>query len=248
MFTQDKLETVYHIFKEEKVSEIRNESIYIDSNNNILSNTKINNNFYKYFLNRNNYNHKKYFWLLGGCSTISIRREFIDDDIKHMKIAADVYIAISALCKSENEYVLLYGKPLTYYKVHSQNSSRPHILEEKLIFTKSFLEDTGKINNKFYNCGKEVRKTVKFPYLSYKLLYSLFVLYLTDKDRKLEENLEFSFRDKIFLFNPFNIPPQKSIIKYILASGFLLLPSSARFYLFKFLQKHSNIVNKILEI
>ena len=248
IFTQDKLEEVYYIFKEGKVSEVRNEVIYIDSNNNILFNsTIIDNSYYKYFVGKYNYNHKKYFWMLGGDSCISIKREFIDDDIKYQNRIVDVYLTINALCKSEYEDVLFYGKPLTYYRVHSQNSSRPRALEEKIILTKNYLEDLERMYNKFYNCGKGVRKTLKFSLLSNKVLYYLFELYLT-KDRKIEEDFKFSFSDKIFLFNPFNKPPQKSIIKYILASGFLLLPSSARFYLFKFLQKHSNIVNKILEI
>jgi len=249
MFTQDKLEEVYDIFKEEKVSEIRNGAYFIDSDKyNILLDPKTDNNFYKYFVGKYNYNHKKYFWILGGDSCISIKREFIDDDLKYQNRIVDVYLTIDALCKSENEAVLFSGKPLTYYRVHSQNTSRPRTLEEKLILIKSYLEDNERIYNKFYNCGKEVRKTLKFSLLNYKLLYYLFELYLIDKDKKLEKDFEFSFGDKIFLFNPLNKPPQKSIIKYILASGFLLLPSSMRFQLFRFLRKHSSIVNKMLEI
>jgi len=247
MFTQDKLENVCQIFKEEKVSEIRNEVIYVDSNNNALSSSKINNN-YKYLVNRYNYNHKKYFLISGLDSAISIKREFIDD-IKYLKIAVDIYSTISAICKSENEYVLFYGKPLTYYRIHSQNTwTGSHTLEEKLMLTKSYLEDFERIYNKFYNCEREARKTQKFFLLKTKFLYYLYELYLTDEEKKLEEDLEFSFIDKIFLLDPLNKPPERSIIKHIVASGFLLLPSTMRFHLFKFLQKHSKIINKMLEI
>ena len=246
MFTQDKLENVYHIFKEEKVSEIRNEVIYVDSNNNILFSSKTDYN-YKYFVNRYNYNHKKYFWLLGANSCISMRRELISDDVKYLKIAVDIYLTISAICKKE-EQVLLYGKPLTYYRVHSQNSNRSRTLEVKLILMKSHFEDHQTMYNRFYSCEKELGRTLKFYLLNYKLLYYLFQSYLTDKYKKLEGDLEFSLTDKIFLLDRFNKPPRKSRVKYILASSFLLLPSSIRFHLFKFLRKHSNIVNKILEI
>jgi len=34
----------------------------------------------------------------------------------------------------------------------------------------------------------------------------------------------------------------------LLASGFLFLPSIIRFHLFKFLQRHSNVINRILRI
>ena len=245
MFTQDKLETVYHIFKEEKVSEIRNEVIYIDSNNNVLSSSKINNNIYKYFVNKYNYNNKKYFRILGLDSCISIKRELIDEDIKHQKIVVDIYLTINAICKSD-EYTLFYGKPLTYYRIHAQNVTKPRNLEEEMKLAEINLEDQEKLYSRFNSCGREVRKTLRLFLLYSKLIYYLLELYFTDKDKELERDIKFSFNDRIFLLNPFNKPHRKYIIKGILASGFLFLPSDMRFHLFKFLQKHSNITNKTL--
>ena len=249
MFTQDKLENVYNIFKEEKINEIRNEILFIDSNNNILSNPIINNNFYKYYVNKYNYELKKYFYILGGNSCISVNRELLDEDIKYYKIAVDIYMAINAICKSEDKNVLYYGKPLTYYRIHPQNTVRRfNTLEQHMILTKSYLEDHERLYNKFYNCGKEIRKTTRLFHLSYKFGYYLLNLYLSDKVKKLGEELDFSFDDKVFLFNPFNKPRRKHIALGFLAGGFLLLPSAIRFRLFKFLQKHTKMIDKIIGI
>ena len=247
MFTQDKLETIYHIFNKEKVSEIRNEVYFIDSNGNILSSSKENNNYYKYFVNKYNYNHKKYFYVLTVDSCISIKRELINDDIKNQHLIVDLYLTVSAICKSKNENVLFYGKPLTYYRIHSQNFGRPHKLEEKANLIRIHLEELEKLYNKFYNCGKEIEKTLRFRLLYSKFMYYLLEHYLID-DNKAFNNIKFSFNDRIFLFNPFNKPSLESIIKGILASSFLFLPSTVRFHLFKFIQKHSKILDKILEI
>ena len=246
MFTQDKLEKVYHIFNEEKISSIRNDAYLIDSNNNILSNN-LNTNIYKYFVNKHNYNHRKYFNMLTIDSCISIKRELIDDDIKNQHRIVDLYLTVNAICKSENENVLFYGEPLTYYRIHSQNSTRPHKLEEKENLIKNHLEDLEKLYNKFYNCGKEIEKTLKLPLLYSKFMHYLLEYYLID-DNKAYSNIKFSFDDRIFLLNPFNKPRLESAIKGILASSFLFLPSIVRFHLFKFIQKHTKIVNKILEI
>jgi len=248
MFTQDKLENIYNIFNEEKVDEVRNEVYLIDSSNNILSNSMMESNPYKYFVNRYNYDYKKYFYILGGDSCISIRREFIDNDIKYQNRIVDIYLTFSVICKSKSYNTLFYGKPMAYYRFHSQNSTRTDTLERKIDMTKNYLEDSERLYNKFYNRGKEVRKTLKLSLLTSKLLYYLLELYLIDKDRELGREFEFSFSDKIFLFDPFNKPRREFVTKGLLVSGFLLLPSSTRFHLFKFLQKHSNIVNKILEI
>jgi len=241
LFTQDKLENVYNIFNEEKISEVRNRVYIIDSNNNILFSSKIDNN-YKYFVNRYNYNHGKYFYMLGVNSCISIKRELIGDDVRYLKIAVDIYLTINAICKSENENVLFYGKPLTYFRIHSQNSTRPHTLEESMNLTGNYLKDYEKLYDKFYNCGKEVRNTLRLFLLYSKLDYYLTKLRIAEKDKELEKDFKFSFNDKIFFLDPFNKPRREFIIKGILASGFLFLPSTIRFHLFKFLQKHTNIV------
>jgi len=251
-FKEEKLEIVYNIFKEEKVSEIRNEAIYIDSYNNILSNPKIDNNIYKYYINRFNYKYKKYFSMLLGNSYISINKEFIDNDIKHQKIVVDVYLGFSAICKSKDKNVLLYGNPLTYYRLHTQNASKPRLqtLEERNKIIESYLEDHERSYNKFYNCGKEIRNHIKFLLLYTKFSYYLYELYSTDKQERLEleKNFKFSIGDKIFLFYPFNKPQRKFIINGILGSSFLILPSNLRFHLFKFLQKHSSVLNKVVNV
>lgn len=246
MFTQDKLEDIYNIFNSEKVDEVRNEVYFIDSNNNILSNSKINNNIYKYLINKYNYNHKKFFYMLGANSCISIKRELIDEGIKYQKIVVDIYLTFNAICKSNTGNVLFYGKPLTYYRLHSQNSTKPDVPEKRIRLTESQLRDSERLYSKFYNCGKEIRNSLKLFLLSSKLNYYLLELYLADKDKKLTNHPKFSFSDKIFLSNPFNKPRQEYAIKGLLVSGFLFLPSSVRFHLFKFIQKHSNIVNEIL--
>ena len=246
MFTQNKLEEVYHIFKEERVSGIRNAHLYIDSNNNILFNPINDNNIYRYFVNRYNYNHKKYFYLLGVDSCISIRRELIDEDIKYQNRIIDTYLTISAICKTEDMKALFYGKPLTYYRIHSQNTSMPRTLEDIVNLKKNYLEDEERIYNKFYNCGKEIRKTLKLRFLGTKLGYYLLSLYLTDKD--IGKDFSFSLSDRVFLLNPFNKTRRKYITLGLLATVFLSLPSNLRFRLFKFLQKHSSIIDKLLEI
>jgi len=245
MFTQSKLEEVYQIFKEEKVSEVRNEVYFIDSNNNILSSPSI---VYKYFVNKYNYNHKKYFYILAEDSCISIKREFIDEDIKYQNRIVDIYLTINAICKSQDENVFLYGKPLTYFRVHPQSTISLNTLKEKINITKNYLEDQERLYNKFYNCGKEIRKTLRLFLLNTKFKFYLLELYLMNENKKLEKEVQFSFSDKVFLFNPFNKPSREYMTRDLLASGFLLLPSTVRFHLFKFLQRHSNIVNKILGI
>ena len=247
MFTQDKLETVYHIFKEEKVSGIRDNVHFINANGVILSSSKENNSVYKYLVNRYNYNHKKYSNMLIVDSCISIKRELIDEDIKYLNRVVDMYLTIAAICKGEDEYALFYGKPLTYYRIHAQNYSRPNSIKERINLMESRLEDYEKLYSKFNNCGKEVRKTLKLPLLYSKLMYYLLELYLADEDKKLRENFNFSFSDKIFLFNPFNKLYSKSVIRGVFVSSFLLLPSSVRFRLFKFLQRRTNIISKIIE-
>ena len=247
MFTQDKLGNIYTIFKKEKVSEVRNETIYIDSNNNILS-TKINNYNYKYYVNRYNYNHKKYFHLIALNSCISIKRDLIDEDIKRQKIVVDIYLSTSAICKNNEENVLFYGKPLTYYRVHPQNFTSPRTINEKIYFTENNLRDLQRIYDKFYSCGKEIRKTLKLYLLIPKLGNYLLELYRTSEEKEMRNDIKFSFDDKMFLLNPFNKLRKEAVIKGILASGFLFLPSNIRFRLFKFLQEHSNIINKMLEI
>ena len=246
MFTQNKLEEVYHIFKEERVSGMRNAHFYIDSNNNILFNPINDNNFYRWFVNKYNYNHKKYFYLFGVHSCISIRRELIDEDIKYQNLIGDTYLMISAICKSEDMKALFYGKPLTYYRVHSQNTSIPRTLEDVVNLKKNYLEDEERIYNKFYSCGKEMRKTLKLRFLGTKLGYYLLSIYLTDKD--VGKEFKFSLSDRIFLLSPFNKTRRKYITLGFLAAGFLSLPLGLRFRLFKFLQKHSSIINKMLEI
>ena len=255
IFKEEKLEIVNNIFKEEKVGEIRNEAIYIDSYNNILFNPNISNNIYKYYINRFNYKYKKYLFKLGFNSNISINKEFIDNDIKHQKISVDMYLAFSAICKSNDKNVLLYGNPLTYYRLHSENASeyyrlhsenasispKSQTLEKKVEIAKSYLEDHERLYNKFYNCGKEIRNSIKFLILDAKFIYYLLELYSTVKQERLElqKNFKFSVDDKIFLLNPFNKPQLKFIIRGILAFGFLSLPPGLRFHLFKFFQRQA---------
>jgi len=245
MFTQDKLENIYAIFKNEKVSEVRNETIHIDSNNNILS-TKVDN--YKYYINSYNYNHKKYFHLIALNSCISIKRDLINEDIKRLKIVVDIYLSINAICKNNDENILFYGKPLTYYRVHPQNFTSPRTIEEKIYFTENNLLDLQRIYEKFYSCGKEIRKTLKLYLLIPKLGNYLLELYRTNEEKEISNDIKFSFDEKMFLLNPFNKLQKEAVIKGIIASSFLILPSNVRFRLFKFLQKHSNIINKMLEI
>jgi len=245
MFTQNKLTIIYNIFNQEKVSEVHNGAYSIDSNNNVLS---YSNDVYKYYVNRYNYKHKRYIYLLGFNSCISIKRELIDNDIKYQKIAVDIYLTLNAICKSKDKNVLFYDMLLTYYRSHSQNSTNIRTSEKKITLMESLLEDHERLYNKFYICSKEVRKTLKLLLLSSKLNYYLLKLYLTDENEKLGKDLKFSFSDKIFLLDPFNKLGPKHVIEGILSSGFLFLPSSTRFHLFKFLQNHTNIINKILKI
>ena len=252
MFREEKLEVVYNIFREEKVSEIHNEAIYIDSYNNILSNPKINNNIYKYYINRFNYKYKKHFDMIGGNSNISISKELIDNDIKYQKIVVDMYLSFSAICKSEDKKVLLYGNPLTYYREHSQRASKlskSQTLEERIKLAETSVEDRERLYNKFYNCGEEIRNHINFMRLYGKFRYYLLKLYSLDNQEELllERYTKFSINDKIFLLNPFNKPQRRYITRGILASGFLFLPAVLRFYIFKFFQRHSRVLNNLLK-
>jgi len=245
MFTQDKLDNVYRIFSEDKVSEVHNAIYVIDSNNKVISDLG---GAYEYYVNKDNYIHKKYAYILGLDSCISIRREFIDNGIKYQKILLDVYLTISAICKSEDKNVLFYGKPLTYYRIHSQNTMNTYAPEKRIALMGSIIEDYETLYNKFYTCNKEVKKTLKLLFLRSKLGYYLLKLYLAEKNEKLEKDLKFSFSDKLFLLDPFNKPYQKHVIEGLLSSGFLFLPSSVRFHLFKLLQKRTKIIDKIIGI
>mgnify|MGYP001772517756 FL=1 len=245
MFTQDKLDNVYRIFSEDKVSEVHNAIYVIDSNNNILSNLG---GVYEYYVNKDNYIHKKYAYILGLDSCISIKRELIDNGIEYQKILLDVYLTISAICKSEDKNVLFYGKPLTYYRIHSQNTMNTYAPEKRIALMESIIEDYETLYNKFYTCSKEIKKTLKLLFLNSKLRYYLLKLYLTEENEKIEKDLKFSFSDKLFLLDPFNKPRKEFIVKGILASSFLFLPSSARFHLLKFMHTHLKTIDKMLEI
>ena len=71
----------------------------------LFSSFKENNNVYKYFINRYNYNHKNSIMLIID-SCISIEREFIDEDIKYQNRIFNIYLTANAICNNKNVNVI----------------------------------------------------------------------------------------------------------------------------------------------
>ncbi len=245
IYAPNKLEEVYKIFNSMKVGGARNNFHIIDANGRILKKYD-NMQSFSYLVNNENYNHLKYFYNLGGNSAISIRRELINDDIKNIELACDIYLAFSAICSETYSGYLIFSEPLTLYRVHSQNNSNPKSLEHKVNFSVRSFQDHKKLYEKFGSCSKEVNKTLKFLLLNYKLSLYFLDLYLSQNHEHLidKNEINFSAWEKLFIMNPTNNPISKYTLKVISAGLFLFLPPIIRENFLKYLYKSKTITKR----
>ncbi|QXJ32665.1 glycosyltransferase family A protein [Saccharolobus shibatae] len=214
-YNLERLAYIHKIFQSKKLSGFRNLHYNIDKNGNIIGKEEMDISEEE-IVNSQNYKLKRYYNHLGNNSSIALRREAIDDDVKKIELALDIYFSISSICSDGYYYSPNY---LTYYRIHTQNTSMSKNLIRRAKSALRNLSDFQLMYNK-YKCSKEIEKTVRLFLLLHKTQLSIYSLFPELNIPK----VNLTVYDKLFLLNPLN-HPDKNARRACLKMLILSLPS-----------------------
>ncbi|MEM0220213.1 MAG: glycosyltransferase [Thermoproteota archaeon] len=221
MYDNNRLKIVYNTFKEKKIGGFRNQLILIDQSGNRIGERGVKEDV---LLNPKTYNHRKHVKLLFNNSSIAVRRELIEPEIKSMKPVIDNYLAFTSMCNKHYEGLYQVKDRLTFYRVHSQNTSKFSFDSKAVILISRWLQDYNLIYNKFRGCSKEIDKTLMLYISSSKV--SIYLLTLSS-NQKPEVNL--TTQEKMIFSNPcINPYSLKRKIRRTSLGLVLLLPNPLR--------------------
>ncbi|MCW1302759.1 MAG: glycosyltransferase family A protein, partial [Candidatus Rehaiarchaeum fermentans] len=199
MYDENRLKVVYNAFKERKIGGFKNQLILIDQfGNKIGFNNKIGEIEIKEdeLLNPKTYNYHKHFMPLVNSSSIALRRDLIDPDLKSIELVIDDYFAFISICNKLYEGLYHVKDKLTLYRVHPLNTSNPLSLSQRVSFYSRHLHDFELFYNKFKDCSKEVKKRLEFFRISDKLTYYRLYLLLNGKS---PPDMDFTLGEKLEL-------------------------------------------------
>ncbi|MCW1302644.1 MAG: glycosyltransferase, partial [Candidatus Rehaiarchaeum fermentans] len=91
MYNENRLKVVYNAFKERRIGGFKNQQILIDKLGNKIKEEELKENV---LLNSKTYNYRKnYPDIFNNSSSIALRRDIIDDDLKSIELSVDTYYA-----------------------------------------------------------------------------------------------------------------------------------------------------------
>ncbi|AEB95026.1 glycosyl transferase family protein [Metallosphaera cuprina Ar-4] len=192
MYDENRLQVINDAFKERKIGGFRNQVILIDQFGNKtkeeLKEDEI--------LNPKTYNHRKHFMPLVNNSSIALKRDLIDPDLKSIDLVVDTYFVFTSICNKLYEGLYHVKDKLTIYRLHSLNTGNPSTLSQRVSNFGRFLHDYDLFFNKFKDCSKEVKKSLEFYRISSKLNYYRSYLLL---NRKSSPDMDFTLGEKLQL-------------------------------------------------
>ncbi|MCW1302701.1 MAG: glycosyltransferase family 2 protein [Candidatus Rehaiarchaeum fermentans] len=225
MYDENRLKVVYNAFKERRIGGFKNQVILIDQFGNKIREIEIKEDE---LLNTKTYNYRKRFMLLINSSSIALRRDLIDPDLKSIELAVDTYFVFTSICNKLYEGLYHVKDKLTLYRVHLHNTSNPLSLSQRVSHLNRDLHDYELLYNKFKDCSKEVKKRLEFNRISSKLNYYGSYLLLNGKS---PPDIDFTLYEKLQLLTilfVFDIWPFKVNLAKTIAGLVLFLPSPIR--------------------
>ncbi|MEM0243594.1 MAG: glycosyltransferase [Candidatus Aenigmatarchaeota archaeon] len=193
MYDENRLKVVYNAFKERRIGGFRNSLILIDQFGNKIGEREIKEDV---LLNPKTYNHRKHLMSLFNNSSIALRRDLIDPDLKSVELSPDIYFAFTSICNKLYEGLYHVKDKLTFYRLHSLNVSNPSSLSQRVSSFGRFLQDSELFYNKFKDCSKEVEKRLEYGRIRKKLDYYGFYLLLNGKS---PPDIDFTLYEKLEL-------------------------------------------------
>ncbi|MCW1302721.1 MAG: glycosyltransferase, partial [Candidatus Rehaiarchaeum fermentans] len=119
MYNENRLKVVYNAFKDRRIGGFRNSLIFIDKSGNKIKEEELKEDV---LLNLKTYNYRKNYPDIFNNSSIALRRDIIDDDLKSIELSVDTYYAITSICNQNYEGYYLSKEKLTIYRFHPLNS------------------------------------------------------------------------------------------------------------------------------
>ncbi|MCW1302563.1 MAG: glycosyltransferase [Candidatus Rehaiarchaeum fermentans] len=193
MYDENRLKIVYNAFKDRKIGGIKNQLILIDQFGNKIGERGIKKDI---LLNPKTYNHRKHTRLLFNNSSIALRRDLIDPDLKYVELVVDTYLTFVSICNKLYEGLYHVKDKLTLYRVHPLNATNPLTLLQRVSFYGRFLHDYELFYNKFKDCSKEVKKRTEIARIGNKLQYYGSYLLLNGKS---PPEMDFTLYEKLQL-------------------------------------------------
>ncbi|MEM4971910.1 MAG: glycosyltransferase, partial [Sulfolobales archaeon] len=193
MYNENRLKIVYNAFKDRKIGGFRNQLILIDQFGDKIGERGIKEDE---LLNPKTYRHRKHTKLLINNSSIALRRELIDPDLKSIELVVDTYFAFTSICNKLYEGLYHVKDKLTLYRVHLHNTTNPLTLLQRVSFYGRYLHDYELFYNKFKDCSKEVKKRTEIARIGNKLQYYGSYLLLNGKS---PPEMDFTLYEKLQL-------------------------------------------------
>ncbi|MCW1302597.1 MAG: glycosyltransferase [Candidatus Rehaiarchaeum fermentans] len=222
MYNENRLKVVYNAFKDMKIGGFRNAVILIDKLGNKIKEEEIKEDE---ILNPKTYNHRKHYMPFVNNSSIALRRDLIDPDLKSIVLMIDVYFAFISICNKLYEGLYNVKDKLTFYRLHSLNVSNPLSLSQRVSFNSRHLHESELIFNKFKECSKEVKKSLEFYRIDDKLNYYRLYLLLNGKS---PPDMDFTLGEKLQLLTIPTRLPFDLKLAIVLTGLVLFLPKSIR--------------------
>ncbi|AWR98167.1 glycosyltransferase [Acidianus sulfidivorans JP7] len=225
LYHSERLQIIYNTFKENKISGFKNLHYNINEKGEVIGEEANPINESSIILTPSNYKHKIFYYNTGNDSSIAVDRSLINEDIRKIELSCDIYLAYHAIC-SQGYY--LYLKPLSYYRIHSLNTSNPSSIEQKFKFASRNLNDHLIIYDKFSNCSKEIEKSLLFFLVPTKISYDFYSSIL-NKD---SSNIKLNKKEIKFITNPLYLYYDKNNRKralFFYISGLSFLIPSKKF-------------------
>ncbi|MEM0289806.1 MAG: glycosyltransferase [Metallosphaera sp.] len=198
MYDENRLQVINKAFKERRIGGFRNQVILIDQSGNKVGERKIKEDV---LLNPKTYNHRKHIRLLFNSSSMALRRELIEPDLKSIELAVDAYFIFASICNKLYEGLYQAKDKLTFYRVHPQNTSNFRFDSKSITLTSRYFHDYNLVYNKFRGHSKEIDKTLMLYLSSSKV--SIYLLSLSS-NRRPEVNL--TTQEKMIFSNPWISP------------------------------------------
>lgn len=193
-WTENRLAIISKIFKSRNIAGFRNLRYIINEDSKIIRKDKPISNTDE-ILTPVNYKHNKYMHYLDNNSSIVIKKDIIDENMKKIELALDIYLAITSICSEKFEGYYLSREHLTYYRLYSQNLSIGGNLNKRINFSLRNFMDFQFMYEKYIKCPPEVVKTIKSYLLGHKLQLSIYSLFPESNLPRVRLTTE----DKIFL-------------------------------------------------
>ena len=192
MYNENRLNVVHNAFKERRIGGFRNQQILIDQFGNKIGERGIKEDE---LLNPKTYRHRKHTKLLINNSSIALRRDLIDPDLKYVELVVDTYLTFVSICNKLYEGLYHVKDKLTLYRVHLHNTTNPLTLLQRVSFYGRYLHDYELFYNKFKDCSKEVKKRTEIARIGNKLQYYGSYLLLNGKS----PDIDFTLYEKFVL-------------------------------------------------